>query len=47
MLFLLTLNIGGMIGAIGGGFLADKYHPKKVLTIMYLLGAVALAFTWV
>ncbi|RZG65968.1 aromatic acid/H+ symport family MFS transporter [Acinetobacter bouvetii] len=43
MLFLLTLNIGGMIGAIGGGFLADKYHPKKVLTIMYLLGAVALA----
>ena len=43
MLFLLTLNIGGMIGAIGGGFLADKYHPKKVLTIMYLLGAVTLA----
>ena len=42
MLFLLTLNIGGMIGAIGGGFLADKYHPKKVLTIMYLLGALAL-----
>lgn len=31
MLFLLTLNIGGMIGAIGGGFLADKYHPKKCL----------------
>lgn len=42
MIFLFALNIGGMIGAIGGGYLADKFHIKKVLTIMFLCGASAL-----
>lgn len=42
MIFLFALNIGGMIGAIGGGYLADKFHIKKVLTIMFLCGAAAL-----
>lgn len=42
MLFLFALNIGGMIGAIGGGALADKFHLKPVLTIMFVAGAVAL-----
>lgn len=42
MIFLFALNIGGMIGAIGGGALADKFHIKKVLTIMFLCGAAAL-----
>jgi AAHS family benzoate transporter-like MFS transporter len=42
MLFLFALNIGGMVGAIGGGYLADKFHIKKVLTIMFLCGASAL-----
>lgn len=42
MLFLFALNIGGMVGAIGGGALADKFHLKPVLTIMFTVGAIAL-----
>lgn len=42
MLFLFALNIGGMVGAIGGGILADKFHLKPVLAIMFALGAAAL-----
>ncbi|ENV69716.1 MFS transporter [Acinetobacter towneri] len=42
MIFLFALNIGGMIGAIGGGALADRFHIKKVLTIMFICGAAAL-----
>ena len=36
MIFLFALNIGGMIGAIGGGALADRF------TIMFICGAAAL-----
>ncbi len=42
MLFLFALNIGGMIGAIGGGMLADRFHLKPVLTIMFIMGACSL-----
>lgn len=42
MLFLFALNIGGMVGAIGGGALADRFHLKPVLTIMFISGAAAL-----
>ncbi|MBO3660542.1 MULTISPECIES: MFS transporter [Acinetobacter] len=42
MIFLFALNIGGMIGAVGGGYLADRFHIKKVLTIMFLCGAASL-----
>lgn len=42
MLFLFALNIGGMIGAIGGGVLADKFHLKPVLTVMFAAGAISL-----
>ncbi|NEU35401.1 aromatic acid/H+ symport family MFS transporter, partial [bacterium LRH843] len=34
MIFLFALNIGGMVGAIGGGALADRFHLKPVLTTM-------------
>nr|WP_315277156.1 MFS transporter [uncultured Acinetobacter sp.] len=42
MIFLFALNIGGTIGAIGGGALADRFHIKKVVTIMFICGAAAL-----
>ena len=42
MLFLFALNIGGMVGAIGGGALADRFHLKPVLSIMFTIGALAL-----
>jgi AAHS family benzoate transporter-like MFS transporter len=39
---LFALNIGGMIGAIGGGALADRFHLKPVITSMFVIGAAAL-----
>lgn len=42
MLFLFALNIGGMVGAIGGGVLADRFHLKPVLIVMFTVGAAAL-----
>ncbi|OTG55277.1 aromatic acid/H+ symport family MFS transporter [Acinetobacter sp. ANC 4204] len=42
MIFLFALNIGGMVGAIGGGALADRFHLKPVLTTMFTVGAIAL-----
>lgn len=42
MIFLFALNIGGMVGAIGGGVLADRFHLKPVLTTMFIIGAIAL-----
>lgn len=40
--FVLVLNFGGMFGAIGGGWLADRFHIKQVLVGMYLLAAVSI-----
>jgi len=40
--FVLFLQCGAMVGAISGGWLADKFHVKYVLMTMYVLGAVFL-----
>jgi AAHS family benzoate transporter-like MFS transporter len=40
--FVLVLNFGAMIGAVGGGWLADRFHIKYVLVGMYLLAAVSI-----
>ena len=40
--FVIALNLGAMIGAIGGGWLADRFHIKWVLVTMYALGGVFL-----
>jgi AAHS family benzoate transporter-like MFS transporter len=37
--FVLVLNFGAMVGAIGGGWLADRFRIKHVLIGMYLLAA--------
>jgi AAHS family benzoate transporter-like MFS transporter len=42
MIFLFALNIGGMLGAISGGVLADKFRVKPVLITMFIAGAIAL-----
>ena len=39
---MLVLNFGAMIGAIGGGWLADRFHIKYVLVGMYALAAVSI-----
>ncbi len=40
--FVLVLNFGAMLGAIGGGWLADRFHIKHVLVGMYALAAVSI-----
>ncbi len=40
--FVLVLNFGAVIGAVGGGWLADRFHIKYVLVGMYLLAAVSI-----
>lgn len=41
--FVLVLNFGAVIGAVGGGWLADKFHIKYVLVAMYALAAVSIS----
>ncbi|GLC91319.1 MFS transporter [Cupriavidus sp. TA19] len=40
--FVLILNLGGMIGAIGGGMLADRYSIKRVLLCMFALAGISI-----
>ncbi|MFS2006890.1 MFS transporter [Duganella sp. CT11-25] len=40
--FVLVLNFGAVIGAVGGGWLADRFHIKYVLIGMYGLAAVSI-----
>jgi AAHS family benzoate transporter-like MFS transporter len=41
--FVLVLNFGAMIGAIGGGWLADRFNIKHVLIAMYALAAISIS----
>jgi AAHS family benzoate transporter-like MFS transporter len=40
--FVLVLNFGAVIGAVGGGWLADRFNIKYVLVAMYALAAVSI-----
>jgi AAHS family benzoate transporter-like MFS transporter len=40
--FVLVLNVGAMIGAVAGGWLADRFHIKIVLASMYALAAISI-----
>ena len=42
LMFLITLNLGGVIGSIFGGKLADQFGSRKVLLVFYLLGFLSL-----
>jgi AAHS family benzoate transporter-like MFS transporter len=41
--FVLVLNFGAVIGAVGGGWLADRFNIKSVLVGMYALAAVSIS----
>jgi AAHS family benzoate transporter-like MFS transporter len=43
MTFVLVLNAGAVVGAVGGGRLADRLPIKHVLVGMYLLAAVSIS----
>lgn len=40
--FVIVFNVGAMIGAVGGGWLSDKFNIKHVLIGFYVVGAVSL-----
>jgi MFS transporter, AAHS family, benzoate transport protein len=40
--FLLVLNVGGILGSLIGGWLADRWDTKKVLIIYFTLNVVSL-----
>jgi MFS transporter, AAHS family, benzoate transport protein len=40
--FVIVLNVGAMVGAVGGGWLADRFHIKIVLAAMYALAAISI-----
>ncbi|MCU6499042.1 MFS transporter [Rugamonas sp. A1-17] len=39
----LVLNFGAVVGAVGGGWMADRFHIKHVLVAMYALAAVSIS----
>ncbi|MEG0112175.1 MAG: MFS transporter, partial [Comamonas sp.] len=41
--FLLMLNFGGVVGAIAGGWLGDRFSLPKVVLAFFALGTVAIA----
>ncbi|NVK40599.1 MAG: aromatic acid/H+ symport family MFS transporter [Oceanospirillaceae bacterium] len=42
LLFLLVLNFGAMFGAIGGGWMSDRFHLRRVITIMFVAAALSI-----
>ncbi len=42
LMFLFALNLGAMVGQVGGGWLADRKGPKKVIIGMFVVGAICL-----
>lgn len=43
LMFLMVLNVGAIVGAVGGGWLADRFHPRSVLVVFFALAAVSLS----
>jgi AAHS family benzoate transporter-like MFS transporter len=43
LMFLLVLNLGAIVGAIGGGWLADRFHLRRVLTVFFVIAAVSIS----
>lgn len=41
--FVFVLNLGAVIGAIGGGWCADRFSIKRVIVCMYVLAAVSIS----
>lgn len=44
LMFMMVMNIGAVIGIVGGGILADRFHLKPVLMCLGMMGAVVMSF---
>lgn len=43
LMFLMVLNIGAIVGAVGGGWLADKFPPRRVLSLFFIIAACSIS----
>ncbi|SFH32191.1 MFS transporter [Modicisalibacter xianhensis] len=43
LMFLMVLNVGAIVGAVGGGWLADRFHLKTVLVVFFIFAAASLS----
>ena len=43
LMFMLVMNVGAVIGIVGGGILADRYHLKPVLMVLGMMGAIVMS----
>jgi MFS transporter, AAHS family, benzoate transport protein len=43
LMFLMVLNFGAIFGAVGGGWLADKLSPRRVLAVFFVIAAISIA----
>ena len=43
LMFLMMLNLGGVIGTVIGGWISDRWNAKNVLIIYYILSIVSLS----
>lgn len=43
LMFMLTMNVGAVVGIIGGGVLADRFHLKPVLMCLGITGAIVMS----
>ncbi len=43
LMFMLAMNMGAVVGIVGGGILADRFHLKPVLMSLGIMGAVVMS----
>jgi AAHS family benzoate transporter-like MFS transporter len=43
LMFMMVMNVGAVVGIVGGGILADRFHLKPVLMVLGMMGAVVMS----
>ena len=43
LIFMMVMNIGAVVGIVGGGILADRFHLKPVLIFLGIMGAIVMS----
>ena len=43
LMFMMVMNVGAVVGIVGGGILADRFHLKPVLMCLGIMGAIVMS----
>lgn len=43
LMFMMVMNVGAVVGIVGGGILADRFHLKPVLMLLGIMGAIVMS----